>query len=292
MTRTTLSAPAVCLVVVAGFASLFATYWDDAWHTDIGRDDALIPPHLLLFGSVAVVGLVVAGWGLRSLVAAGSMAAAFRQRPLLLVAGLAGAPLAFEPMRRWLERAGCKPVVAPVGRGLDCGERLVAGLGRTLCQVAEREGRPAAVIAHSRGGQVARVAVVRRPELVAGLVTLGSPLTDLVAAHRPLVVQLTVLGLAGSLGMPGVMRPAGLLGDCCRSLRGHLSGPFPAKPFMSLYTVTDQVVLWRNCLDPYARHQEVRTTHSGMLADAQVFRHLAGELSRLAAPAQPHLVAA
>jgi hypothetical protein len=32
------------LVVVAGAAALFATYWDDAWHTDLGRDDATIPP--------------------------------------------------------------------------------------------------------------------------------------------------------------------------------------------------------------------------------------------------------
>jgi hypothetical protein len=40
------------LVVVAGAAALFATYWDDAWHTDLGRDDATIPPHPLPCGSV------------------------------------------------------------------------------------------------------------------------------------------------------------------------------------------------------------------------------------------------
>lgn len=62
--RRILLAPSVVgLVVAAGLGSLFATYWDDAWHTDIGRDDALIPPHLLLYGSVAVAGLAVAAWG-------------------------------------------------------------------------------------------------------------------------------------------------------------------------------------------------------------------------------------
>jgi hypothetical protein len=35
-------------VVVAGSAGLFATFWDDAWHTDLGRDQATIPPHLWL----------------------------------------------------------------------------------------------------------------------------------------------------------------------------------------------------------------------------------------------------
>jgi hypothetical protein len=54
-------------VVVAGSAGLFATYWDDAWHTDLGRDQATIPPHLLLYGSVAVIGEVVAAWGLAAL---------------------------------------------------------------------------------------------------------------------------------------------------------------------------------------------------------------------------------
>jgi hypothetical protein len=46
-------------VVLAGAAALFATYWDDAWHTDLGRDSPTIPPHLLLYASVAVIGAVV-----------------------------------------------------------------------------------------------------------------------------------------------------------------------------------------------------------------------------------------
>ncbi|PXY28490.1 hypothetical protein BAY60_18320 [Prauserella muralis] len=41
---------------------LVATYWDDGWHTEIGRDDALLPPHLLLYASIGMVGLVLAGW--------------------------------------------------------------------------------------------------------------------------------------------------------------------------------------------------------------------------------------
>ncbi|WP_214324432.1 esterase/lipase family protein [Nonomuraea sediminis] len=210
--------------------------------------------------------------------------------PVVLVGGLASTPMLFEPMRRWLDRAGCRPVVAPVRYGLDCGERTVARVLRTLAEATDRAGRPAAIIAHSRGGQFARVAAVRQPELVSGLVTLGSPLTDLVAAHRPLVVQLTLLGMAGSLGLPGVLRLTCLLGGCCRSLRSQLSGPFPARPFLSIYTVTDRVVLWRNCLDPYARHARVEATHGGLLADAHVYRLLGEELARLSR--RRHLAAA
>jgi hypothetical protein len=60
-----LPAGLLALVVVAATAGLFATFWDDAWHTDLGRDQALIPPHLLLYASMATIGTVVAAWACR-----------------------------------------------------------------------------------------------------------------------------------------------------------------------------------------------------------------------------------
>ncbi|GAA0914119.1 hypothetical protein [Nonomuraea longicatena] len=86
------------LVLVAGLTSLFATYWDDAWHTDIGRDDALIPPHLLLFGSVAVVGVAVAAWGLAELRRTGSLVAVLKRPPLLIAAAGGVCTLASAPV--------------------------------------------------------------------------------------------------------------------------------------------------------------------------------------------------
>lgn len=80
---------------------MFATYWDDAWHTDIGRDTALIPPHVTLYGAVAVVGLVVLGWGLVALARTRSIRATLRQ-PGLLLAGVGGAvTLAAAPLDAW-----------------------------------------------------------------------------------------------------------------------------------------------------------------------------------------------
>lgn len=54
-------------VVVGAIVGLFATYRDDGWHTVVGRDDALIPPHLLQYGSIAVVGMVLGAWMVRVL---------------------------------------------------------------------------------------------------------------------------------------------------------------------------------------------------------------------------------
>lgn len=74
-------------MIAAGLLAIFATYWDEAWHTDVGRDSAWAAPHLLLYGSVAVVGLGVAIWGLLVLGWTRSLKATLSYRPVL-AAGL------------------------------------------------------------------------------------------------------------------------------------------------------------------------------------------------------------
>lgn len=77
---------------------MFATYWDEAWHTDIGRDTFWTAPHLLLYGSVAVAGLAVALWGVKALASTASFRTALRYGPLAL-AGVSGlAVLAAAPI--------------------------------------------------------------------------------------------------------------------------------------------------------------------------------------------------
>lgn len=85
-------------MAVAGGFAIYATYWDEAWHTDIGRDTAWAPPHLLLYGSVAVVGVGVGVWGLRALIGTRSLRAALTCPPLSAaslgaVGALAAAPV-------------------------------------------------------------------------------------------------------------------------------------------------------------------------------------------------------
>lgn len=88
--RIALLAPALGWVVAAaGALAIFATYWDESWHTDVGRDSAWAAPHILLYGSVGVVGVAVASWGLRALLLTKSVRAVLGQRPLL-AAGLGG----------------------------------------------------------------------------------------------------------------------------------------------------------------------------------------------------------
>lgn len=83
------------LVAAVGSAfALLATYWDDSWHTDRGRDEFAIPPHLLLYGGVLLAALAVAAWGIGAWRAAGWGLRGIGQvlrDPALLLGGIAGA---------------------------------------------------------------------------------------------------------------------------------------------------------------------------------------------------------
>jgi hypothetical protein len=43
------------VIAAGGVAAVFGLYWDDAWHTDVGRDTFFAPPHLLLYAGVSVL---------------------------------------------------------------------------------------------------------------------------------------------------------------------------------------------------------------------------------------------
>lgn len=50
----------VLLAAGGGAAALVGGYWDDAWHTDRGRDSLFVAPHLLLYAGVLVATVAVA----------------------------------------------------------------------------------------------------------------------------------------------------------------------------------------------------------------------------------------
>jgi hypothetical protein len=75
------------LAVAAGSSAIVATYWDGAWHTAVGRDSALEPPHLLLYSSLTVAAAAVGVWALITVVGERSIVAVFRRQALLLSLG-------------------------------------------------------------------------------------------------------------------------------------------------------------------------------------------------------------
>ena len=204
--------------------------------------------------------------------------------PIVLVGGLLTAsPVLLSVLREWLHRIGCRTVLAPTGLGVDCGEASVRIVAETARDLAEATGTPPVLLGYSRGGQLSRAVAVRHPELVRGLITLGSPLrSDLRDVHPLLRLQVFALGTMGTLGAPGVFGVRCLWGSCCERLRADIIGPFPAAvPFLSVYSRNDEMVGWRASLDPSARHHEVTTSHGGLVTDPDVFTALASELGEL-----------
>ena len=71
--------------VVAFLAALFGTYWDDAWHTERGRDSFLIAPHVTLYAGIALTGGLIFLW-LAFVARERGVRAALRHPPLTVAA--------------------------------------------------------------------------------------------------------------------------------------------------------------------------------------------------------------
>ena len=200
--------------------------------------------------------------------------------PVLLIPGfLAGDP-SLGTMAAWLKRIGYRPCRARMRANIDCTTRGLDRLEGELERHAERHGRSVAIVGQSRGGTMARLLAVRRPDLVDRIVCLGSPLTDQMAVHPFVRVQVTALGVLGTLGVPGLFGRGCQDGACCEQTREHAEGPFPdGVGYVSIYSRSDGIVDWRACLDPDAEHVEVGASHIGMAVNAQVVAEVARALA-------------
>jgi triacylglycerol lipase len=150
-------------------------------------------------------------------------------------------------------------------------------LEKRLERLVELQGRPAAIVGQSRGGTLAKVLAYRRPELVAGVIALGSPQIDPLAVHPVVRLQVEAVSRLGSLGAPGLFKRSCLDGDCCASFWEALATPLPdSVPLVSVYSKSDGIVDWRSCLDPDATELvEIGASHCGMAVSRSAWRAVA-----------------
>ena len=97
---------------------------------------------------------------------------------VVVVPGFAGADASMAVLRRWLNRRGYVATGAGLWINLGCTAELVARLERRVEEHAGATGGPVVLVGHSRGGMLARLVAVRRPELVRGLAMLGTPVLN------------------------------------------------------------------------------------------------------------------
>lgn len=202
-----------------------------------------------------------------------------RGRPVLLIPGFLAGDDSLVLMTRWLRRQGYHTSKAGIRANVACSAATVERLEDRLEELVERQGRRAAIVGQSRGGSFARVLAGRRPDLVAGVVTLGTAHDAPLAVHPLVTANIIALGALGTLRVPGLFSRSCLSGDCCAEFWTHAEAPLPKRvDFVSVYSRSDGIVDWRACLADGAKHVEIRSSHIGMAVNAAAYRAVADGL--------------
>jgi len=202
-------------------------------------------------------------------------------QPVLLIPGFLAGDDSLGLMTRWLRRTGHHTRKAGIRSNIDCSQAAVTRLEERAEVMAECREQKVAIVGQSRGGNFAKVIAVRRPDLVSGIVTLGSPQLDPLAVHPLVALPVIAVGALGTLGAPGLFRHSCRNGRCCQRFWDDIHADFPSGVgYVSIYSRSDGIVDWHSCLDPAAEHVEIQASHCGMAVSAQAYRATAEALER------------
>jgi triacylglycerol lipase len=191
--------------------------------------------------------------------------------PVLLVPGFLAGDYTLASMARHLRQLGHRTYRAGILANVGCIDRGTQSLEQRLEQIAERRERKVTIVGHSLGGMMGRGLAARRPDLVAGLVTLGSPMMAPGAAHELLLAQLALLRRLQRLGLADLMGEDCTSGSCALRMWDESRKPLAEGfPFTAVYSRRDGIADWRACIDPAGQAREVRTSHVGMALDPEV----------------------
>jgi triacylglycerol lipase len=207
-------------------------------------------------------------------------------RGVLLIPGFMAGDGSLATLTRWLRAADWHTKRAGIRANVACSEAACRRLEERVERLAEGTGGRITLIGQSRGGVFAKALAARRPDLVAGIVTLGAPIRGQLAVHPLVLAQVGVVATLGRSGaLPGLMSWSCLRGECCAAFRAALEGPFPDEVgYVGLYSRTDGIVDWRSCLDPDADALvEVHGSHCGMSLNPEAYRAMANALASFVA---------
>jgi triacylglycerol lipase len=191
--------------------------------------------------------------------------------PVLLVPGFMAGDYSLAGMSRTLRRRGYRTYRSHITANIGCTLDAAAALEARIESIAIRRGTRVSIVGHSLGGMLARGLAVRRPDLVAGIVTMGSPMLAPGAHHVALTSGVEALVRLSRAGLPGLMSAECVAGSCARQSFEESRQPVPiGVGFTAIYSRRDGIVDWRACVDPEARAVEVTASHCGMALDPRV----------------------
>ena len=185
--------------------------------------------------------------------------------PVIDIPGWKSPEAAMAPLRHYLRRQGHD--ARGWGLGVNTGnpERDVELLAPMVEELAERAGRPVALVGWSLGGTVARETARIAPHAVSRVITYGTPV----------------------IGGPSYTIGARAAGEAenarIRALVDELDRTDPIQvPITAIFTRRDRIVDWPASIDRTSadvEHVEVRSTHAGMGIDPDVWEVVAARLA-------------
>ena len=204
--------------------------------------------------------------------------------PVLLIPGFLAGDYTLAWMGRHLRQLGHRTYRTGIRANVGCIDRGTQALERRLEEIAERRERKVTIVGHSLGGMMGRGLAARRPDLVGGLVTLGSPMMAPGAAHELLIAQISMLRRLQRLGLGNLMGEDCTTGSCALKMWDESRKPLPEGfPFTAVYSKRDGIADWRACIDPDGQAREVRTSHVGMALDPDVLAIVVETLAQIEA---------
>ncbi|GAA1528949.1 esterase/lipase family protein [Nocardioides humi] len=191
--------------------------------------------------------------------------------PVLLIPGFLAGDWTLTAMAAELRGRGFRTYRSHIHANVGCTLGSALGLEARLEEIAERRDARVQIVGHSLGGMIARGLAARRPDLVAGIVTMGSPMRAPAAHHALLTRGVRVLNRLSDAGVPGLMTADCVAGECAHLSFTESQEPLRADVAMTnVYSRRDGIVDWRACIDPAGRAVEVRASHIGMAVDPRV----------------------
>ena len=195
--------------------------------------------------------------------------------PVLLVPGFMAFDGTLKGMSVFLRHQGFRTYRSQIVLNVGCTREAADKLERRLEAIATKCDRKVTIVGHSLGGMLARGLASRRPDLIEGIVSMGSPVLAPGAIHKVLAWDAQMLSKLTRAGFRGMMSADCFGGECARLSFQESQEPLhPDVAFTAIYSQRDGIVDWRACLDPAARQVEVRTSHCGMAVDPIVMDHV------------------
>lgn len=200
--------------------------------------------------------------------------------PVLLVPGFLAGDYTLRLMAHTLRRHGYRTYRSQISTNVSCLMTNAAMLERRLEAIATKRESRVRIVGHSLGGMLARGLAVRRPDLVSGIITMGSPMMSPGTSHPLLLSAATVLVRLSQLGIPGLMNESCVSGDCALTAWQESRQPIPdGVDFTCIWSNGDGLVDPSSCVDPLSKAIEVHASHIGMAIDPRVADHVVAELA-------------